>query len=72
MGTVVALVLRLLGSVGFSDDVVNSGTYHQTYGALAAVITLLLWLFLPAFVVRLGAARDAEVADILGESPQRR
>jgi uncharacterized BrkB/YihY/UPF0761 family membrane protein len=33
---------------------------HQTYGALAAVIILLLWLFLSAFVV------------LLGESPQRR
>jgi uncharacterized BrkB/YihY/UPF0761 family membrane protein len=36
---VVAPVPWLLGSVGFST---------QTYGALAAVIILLLWLFLSA------------------------
>jgi membrane protein len=94
-GAVVALVLWLLGSVGFSYYVDNFGKYNQTYGALAAVIILLLWLFLSAFVVLLGAEldaeterqtardtttgpsrplgeRDAEVADTLGESPQRR
>jgi membrane protein len=94
-GAVVALVLWLLGSVGFSWYVDNFGKYNQTYGALAAVIILLLWLFLSAFVVLLGAEfdaeterqtardtttgpsrpigqRDAEVADTLGESPQRR
>jgi membrane protein len=94
-GAVVALVLWLVGSIGFSWYVDNFGKYNQTYGALAAVIILLLWLFLSAFVVLLGAeldaeterqtARDtttgperplgergAEVADSLGESPQRR
>jgi membrane protein len=94
-GAVVALVLWLLGSFGFSYYVDNFGKYNQTYGALAAVIILLLWLFLSAFVVLLGAEfdaeterqtardtttgpsrplgeRDAEVADTLGEHPQRR
>jgi membrane protein len=94
-GAVVALVLWLLGSVGFSWYVDNFGKYNQTYGALAAVIILLLWLYLSAFAVLLGAEldaeterqtardtttgperplgeRDAEVADTLGESPQRR
>jgi len=94
-GAVVALLLWLLGSIGFSWYVDNFGKYNQTYGALAAVIILLLWLFLSAFAVLLGAEldaeserqtardtttgperplgqRDAEVADTLGESPQRR
>jgi membrane protein len=59
-GAVVALVLWLLGSVGFSWYVDNFGKYNQTYGALAAVIILLLWLFLSAFAVLLGAELDAE------------
>jgi membrane protein len=93
-GALVALVLWLLGSVGFSWYVDNFGKYNQTYGALAAVIILLLWLYLSAFAVLLGAefdaeserqtardttagperplgAREAEVADTLGESPRR-
>jgi membrane protein len=60
-GAVVALVLWLLGSIGFSWYVDNFGKYNQTYGALAAVIILLLWLFLSAFVVLLGAEIDAEI-----------
>ncbi len=59
-GAVVALVLWLLGSIGFSWYVDNFGKYNQTYGALAAVIILLLWLFLAAFAVLLGAEFDAE------------
>jgi membrane protein len=60
-GAVVALALWLLGSVGFSWYVDNFGKYNQTYGALAAVIILLLWLFLSAFAVLLGAELDAEI-----------
>ena len=59
-GAVVALVVWLLGSVGFSWYVDNFGKYNQTYGALAAVIVLLLWLFLSSFAVLLGAELDAE------------
>ena len=59
-GAVVALALWLLGSVGFSWYVDNFGKYNQTYGALAAVIILLLWLFLSAFAILLGAEFDAE------------
>jgi membrane protein len=59
-GAVVALVVWLLGSVGFSWYVDNFGKYNQTYGALATVIVLLLWLFLSAFAVLLGAEFDAE------------
>ena len=73
-GAVVALGLWLLGSVGFSYDVDNFGKHNQTYGALAAVIILLLWLLLPAFVALLGAEFDAETErqTALAESPQRR
>jgi membrane protein len=60
-GAVVALALWLLGSVGFSWYVDNFGKYNQTYGALASVIILLLWLFLSAFAVLLGAELDAEI-----------
>jgi membrane protein len=60
-GAVVALVVWLLGSVGFSWYVDSFGKYNQTYGALAAVIVLLLWLFLSSFAVLLGAELDAEI-----------
>lgn len=59
-GAVVATVLWLLGSLGFSLYVDNFGSYAKTYGALAGVVVLLLWLFLTSFVVLLGAEINAE------------
>jgi membrane protein len=58
-GTGTAIVVWILGSVGFSVYVSNFGNYNKTYGSLAAVIILMLWLYLSAFAVLLGAEVDA-------------
>ena len=60
LGAGVATVLWVLGSVGFSVYVGTFGNYSETYGALAGVIVLLLWLFLTAFVVLFGAEVNSE------------
>jgi membrane protein len=58
-GTVTAVALWAVGSVGFSVYVDNFGSYNATYGSIAAVIVLMLWLFLSAFAVLFGAVIDA-------------
>jgi membrane protein len=58
-GTVSAVALWAIGSVGFSVYVDNFGTYNATYGSIAAVIVLMLWLYLSAFAVLFGAVIDA-------------
>jgi membrane protein len=58
-GTVAALAVWILGSLGFSFYVSNFGSYNKTYGSLAAVIVLMLWLYLGAFAVLLGAEIDS-------------
>jgi membrane protein len=58
-GTSVAVLVWILGSVGFSIYVANFSHYNKTYGSLAAVIVLMLWLYLSAFAVLLGAEVDA-------------
>jgi membrane protein len=60
LGAAVATVLWILGSVGFSVYVSNFGSYGRTYGTLAGVVVLLLWLFLTSFVVLLGAEVNSE------------
>jgi membrane protein len=60
-GAVVATVIWLIGSVGFSVYVSNFGSYNATYGALGGVIVLLLWLWLSSFAVLLGAELNAEI-----------
>jgi membrane protein len=59
-GAIVAAALWILGSVGFSLYVNNFGSYNKTYGALAGVVVLMLWLFLTSYIVLLGAEINAE------------
>jgi membrane protein len=60
-GSVVAVLIWLVGSLAFRFYAANFGSYNETYGSLAAVVLLLLWLFLTSFVVLLGAQVNAEM-----------
>lgn len=60
-GSIVATVLCLVASLGFSFYAANFGSYNQAYGTVAGVIILLLWLWISAFVVLLGAELNAEI-----------
>jgi membrane protein len=59
-GTLVATVTWLVGSLAFSVYTANVGSYGETYGALGAVVVLMLWLMLSAFAVVVGAEINAE------------
>jgi len=61
VGAVVATLVWLIASVGFSIYTANFGSYNETYGALGAVIVAMLWLFITAYVVILGAELNAEM-----------
>jgi membrane protein len=61
LGAVVATVLWILGSLGFSIYVDNFGSYGKTYGTLAGVVILLLWLWLSSYAALLGAEVNAEM-----------
>jgi membrane protein len=56
----VATVLWVIGSGLFSLYAANFGKYEDTYGALGGVVVVMLWLFLTAYVVVLGAELNAE------------
>ena len=60
LGAVVVTVVWVLVSVGFSLYVNNFGSYDKTYGAIAGVIVLMLWLYLTCYLVLLGAEINAE------------
>jgi membrane protein len=60
-GAGVATFLWLVGSALFSLYVTKFGDYNKTYGALAAIVILLTWLYLTAFVILLGAELNAEM-----------
>lgn len=58
-GVLVASGLWLVASVGFSVYVDNFGSYAKTYGALAGVVVLLLWLWVGVYALLLGASVEA-------------
>jgi membrane protein len=60
LGSVVATGLWLAGSAAFSVYAANLGRYDDTYGALGAIVVVMLWLFLTAYCIVLGAELNAE------------
>lgn len=60
VGAVTATVIWVIASIGFSLYVDNFSSYGKTYGSLAGVVVLLLWLWITTYVVLLGAEMNAE------------
>ncbi|MGY1913906.1 YihY/virulence factor BrkB family protein [Blastococcus sp. SYSU DS0973] len=60
LGSIVVTVVWALVSLGFTIYVNNFGSYDKTYGAIAGVIVLMLWLYLTCYLVLLGAEINSE------------
>lgn len=58
-GVAIASLLWIVVSVGFSLYVDNFGSYGKTYGAMAGVVVLLLWLWVGIYALLLGATVQA-------------
>jgi membrane protein len=60
-GAATATLLWLLASAAFSLYVSRFGSYDKTYGSLGAVVVFLMWLYLSAFVILVGAELNSEM-----------
>lgn len=60
-GAGVATMLWLIGSILFTIYVSNFGSYNKTYGSLGALVGMLTWMYLSAYVVLLGAEINSEM-----------
>ena len=62
-GAVVAMLGWLVVSALFAVYTAHFSSYSKTYGALASIVVLLLWLWLSSLLVLVGAEVDGSLAD---------
>ena len=67
-GAVLAVIVWVVASLGFSWYVANFASYNATYGALAAVIVLLFYFFISAAILLYGAELNSQVYRQVAES----
>ena len=60
-GLLVAVVLWFFATRSFMLYLANFPSYNRVYGSIGAVVVLLIWLYVSAYAVLLGAAVDAEL-----------
>jgi membrane protein len=60
-GAVIATVLWIVGSALFSLYVTQFGDYNKTYGSMGAVVILMTWFLLTAYIFLIGAEINAEM-----------
>ena len=65
-GAILATVVWLLASWGFSYYVSNFGSYGEMYGSISAVVVMLLWLFITCFIILIGAEVNSETEKYSG------
>lgn len=63
VGAIISAGLWLLSSWGFTSFVDYFPQFNQVYGSLGAVVVLMIWFFLSAYAVIVGAAVNAALED---------
>ncbi len=61
VGAVVVVLAWIAASAGLSFYLTNFASYNEVYGSIGAVIGLLLWLYVSAYLILLGAALNVRV-----------
>lgn len=61
-GAILATVLILLSSIGFSLYVSNFGQYNKLYGSIGTLLVILLWIYINALVLIIGFELNASIA----------
>ncbi|HEY0271347.1 MAG TPA: YihY/virulence factor BrkB family protein [Sphingomonas sp.] len=62
IGSGLATMLWLAATLAFGFYVSRFGNYNATYGSLSAVVVLLMWFYVSAYAILLGATIDAMIS----------
>ena len=58
-GSMLATLMWIIASIGFSYYVSQFASYNETYGSLGGVVIMLMWLYISAYIIIFGAAINA-------------
>lgn len=61
VGAVVGCLLWIVASASFAFYVSNFSYYNESFGALAGVVVLLIWFWISAYIILMGAELNAEL-----------
>lgn len=61
-GAILATAFSLLSSFGFAFFVNNFGRYNEIYGSIGALIVIMIWLQINAYIIVVGFELNASVA----------
>ena len=62
-GALLVVLLWIGASAGFSYYLTNFGSYNEIYGSIGAVIAMLMWLYISAYLVLMGAVFNVVMLD---------
>lgn len=60
-GSMFATILWVVASYGFSVYLNEFGNYNKTYGSVGGIIILLMWLYLTAYIILIGAEVNSSI-----------
>lgn len=61
LGSLLATLLCVLVSFGFSQYITNFGTYNKLYGSIGGIIALMIWQYLMSAILLLGFEFNASI-----------
>lgn len=62
VGSVVATILTLFASLGFSYFINNFGRYNEIYGSIGALMVMMVWIQFNTFILLVGFELNASLA----------
>jgi len=61
-GSILAATLSILSSIAFSYFIDNFGKYNELYGSIGALIVIMLWLQINAYILLIGFELNTSIA----------